>query len=101
VVAAGACGTDDVGVALTDEPVDTGWVPGVADASTRETARKPSPTAATAEPVQAAARARVRFMAESMQPIGLRARQGRVKNGSASARTTPVGVSVAPWPSCW
>jgi hypothetical protein len=40
----------------------TGWVPGDAEASTRDTARKPRPTAAAADAVHAAPSATVRFM---------------------------------------
>ena len=54
-------------------------VPGDAEAPTSETARKPRPTAAAAEPVQAAPSARLRFMGRSMQPNGLRPPQDGVK----------------------
>jgi hypothetical protein len=60
-VAAGAA-------AVGDEPVEaagdaaTVWVAGAAEASTRDTARKPRPTAAAADAVHAAPRAMVRFM---------------------------------------
>jgi hypothetical protein len=43
-----------------------------AEASTRETARKPRPTAAAAEAVQAEPRRRVRFMPETFLPPGSR-----------------------------
>ena len=52
--------------------------------------------------VQAAPRTRVRFMARSIQPNGLRPHQGgvktplRIRPDAASA-----GASVAPWPSSW
>jgi hypothetical protein len=44
-----------------------------AEASTREIARKPRPTAAAAEAVQAEPRRRVRFMTQTFQPTGSRA----------------------------
>jgi len=93
----------EVGAAVGEvlAPEATGWVAGEAEAPTSDTARKPSPTAAAADPAQAAARARVRFTGQSMQPNGLRPPQDGVKFGSASAGTPVAGVSVGPWRSCW
>jgi hypothetical protein len=59
--------------------VDTGRTVGEAEASTNETARKPRPTAAAAEPVQADPRRRVLFMAGRFRPARLRRTQGAVK----------------------
>ena len=97
-------GTSGVGAAVPSVGVvvlATGWGPGDAEAPTRETARKPSPTAAAAEAVQTAPRARVRFMAGSMQPIGLRPPQDGAKTGAGRTGSGRSGVSVAPWPSSW
>jgi hypothetical protein len=64
----------------------TGWAAGDADASTRDTARKPSPTAAAADAVHAAASAIVRFMAQTLPREGLRPPQARVKALTTSGR---------------
>jgi hypothetical protein len=45
-----------------------GRLPGDAEASTRETARKPRPMAAAADAVHAAPRVRVRFMPVTLPP---------------------------------
>src|SRR4051812_19176447 len=50
----------------------TGAAPGAADASTRDTARKPRPTAAAADAVHAAPSAMVRFMPQTLLRQGLR-----------------------------
>lgn len=47
-----------------------GTVPGTGDASTREVARKPRPTAAAADAVHALPRRRVRFMGEDCRRSG-------------------------------
>jgi hypothetical protein len=69
----------DSAVALGDDVAASGIVPGDADASTRDTARNPSPTAEAAEAVHAVPSSRVRFMTQILRPPGLRASQGRVK----------------------
>jgi hypothetical protein len=98
-------GADGAGaVAVTvDSRVDdeVARSPGDADASTRETARKPSPTAATADALHAALRVRVRFMAQRVQPLGLRPPQEWLKNRSGSLGWCGPDVSVATWPSSW
>jgi hypothetical protein len=76
VLAVDAVGSAD---ALGDDVADSGTVPGDADASTRDTARKPSPTAEAAEAVHAVPRRRVRFMGQSLRSPRLRASQGSVK----------------------
>ncbi|UOY01523.1 hypothetical protein [Blastococcus sp. PRF04-17] len=93
----------EVGVADAEvpAPLAAGWVASDAEASTSETARNPRPTAAAAEPVQAAPRASVRFMGTKLQPSGLRRPQGRVENALRSAASGTPGASVGPWPSSW
>jgi hypothetical protein len=65
VVAAAAEG---VGRAESAAEVVVEKVPGDAEASTRETARKPRPTAAAADAVHTAPRVRVRFMPVTLPP---------------------------------
>jgi hypothetical protein len=48
----------------------SGWVPGAAEASTRDTARKPTPTAAAAEATHAPPRATVGFMSAAFPDAG-------------------------------
>ena len=91
-------------VADADVPVAArGTVPGAASASTRDTARNPRPTAATAEAVHAVPSTRVRFMAQSVRPAGLRRHQGPVKLRHRSDRYALRRVSVPAWPrsSSW
>jgi hypothetical protein len=54
--------------ALVVREAATVFPPGDAEASTREIARKPRPTAAAAEAVQAEPRRRVRFMTQTFLP---------------------------------
>jgi hypothetical protein len=70
----------------------SGTVPGeVADASTKDTARKPSPTADAAEAVHAVPRRKVRFMGQRLRSRGLRASQGRVKERPRCGRKPAPG----------
>jgi two-component system, OmpR family, KDP operon response regulator KdpE len=73
-----------VGVAV-EEVAATGEAPVDADASTRDTARKPRPTAAAAEAVQAAPRRTGRLIAADLMPgtllpAGLRQPQDEIKD---------------------
>jgi hypothetical protein len=61
---------DDEVPASREELVETGWTAGDAEASTNDTARKPRPTAAAAEAVQADPRRSVLFMAGASVPLG-------------------------------
>jgi hypothetical protein len=68
-----------------EEVAATGEAPGDADASTRFTARKPRPTAAAAEAVQAAPRRTGRLIAADLMPgtllpAGLRQPQDAIKD---------------------
>jgi hypothetical protein len=54
----------------TDVEAPAGDVPGDADASTRDTARYPSPTAAPAEAIHAAPRRSGRLMGQHCGPVG-------------------------------
>jgi hypothetical protein len=103
VVDAEAVGAEVVDAEIVDAEVVevTGEVPGVAEASTRDTAKKPRPTAATADADQAAPSATDRFMPRRVQPNGLRAPQERVKACPGSSGGVRAGVSVAGWPSSW
>jgi hypothetical protein len=67
-------------------------VPGDAEASTRDAARMPRPTAAAADTVHAAPSAMCRFMGQSLRRAPLSAPQDQVKPWR-SARRVPTGRS--------